>query len=222
MSELDQVRAVIFDWDDTQVRTYPKLCSLYPNFAQRMGLACPTKEMIRTLMGLSLPEMIKQLWPEAAEVETFQRFLEYSEVVQPCFKPFRYSKGVVLGLKNSYTLGIVSSGPRMAIERSIQKYMRLPLDTFRFIHGADECPKHKPDPKAFDPAFELLYQEGIREQNSVYVGDNVKDYFAARDRGVGFVAVTTGFTSRATFIRAGLPPAQIIPSLSKLPELLSA
>ncbi len=220
MDRLVEVRAVIFDWDDTKVQTYPALCRLYPAFASTLGLPPPTPETISNHMGVSLPNMLALFWPDVDRETIFKQFMEYSDVMQPCFEPFEDTLAVTTLLKEKYVLGVVSSGPRIGIERAIERHLKLPLDTYRFIHGADECKYHKPDPRVFDEAFDILKQDGITEEQSIYVGDNIKDYHAARGRGLRFVPVISGFTSREKFIAAGVPESLIIPGIRGLPTLL--
>jgi len=59
-----------------------------------------------------------------------------------------------------------------------------PVEKFFLIQGSDDVPVHKPDPHVFDHALGLLKAKGIASNETLYVGDALMDFYAARDAGL--------------------------------------
>jgi phosphoglycolate phosphatase-like HAD superfamily hydrolase len=86
-------------------------------------------------------------------------------------------------------------------------------DEFFLLQGSDDEPAHKPDPRVFDRALELLKSKNISRTQVMYVGDALMDYYAARDAGIGFMGIATGFVSQEQF---GTEDAEAVRSLAAL------
>lgn len=71
---------------------------------------------------------------------------------------------------------------------------------FDHIQTAEESTHKKPDPRVFDPSLVAL---GAEAHQAVYIGDELKDYYAARDGNIAFIGVETGMSTAAEFSRAG-------------------
>lgn len=84
------------------------------------------------------------------------------------------------------------------------------------IVTGDDTEYHKPDPRVFDSIFTELANMNIYENHSIYVGDSLSDYESAKNRGVEFYAVTTGFTSSEQFLMAGLNEEYVLPSFDMI------
>ena len=146
----------------------------------------------------------------------------YVNSVPPIFaaRPIDGVSETIRKLKaGDFILGVVSSGPRQGIDGSRQHYQFL-SDTHLFIHGAEDLLVLKPDPGVFDQAFAILGQLGIHQQETIYVGDGLNDYQPCRARGLTFIAVTSGFTSKEQFFKEGLPEELILESFNQLPKFL--
>jgi phosphoglycolate phosphatase-like HAD superfamily hydrolase len=81
------------------------------------------------------------------------------------------------------------------------------------LQGTDDEPTHKPDPKVFEKALGILAAKKIGKDETVYVGDALMDYYAARDAGIGFIGVSTGLVSKEQLEHEG---AVVLPSLAGL------
>ncbi len=53
-------------------------------------------------------------------------------------------------------------------------------------------------------------------EDILYVGDSLIDYFAERDRGIDFIAITTGIHTKDDFLREGLEEDSILNEFSAL------
>ena len=96
----------------------------------------------------------------------------------------------------------------------------LDVESFVVICAGDENPYHKPDPRVFDCAMGELERRGITRAQVLYVGDDTTDLIAARDAGLQFVGVLTGFRTADNFVAAGLEAQHVIPSVAELPAYL--
>jgi phosphoglycolate phosphatase-like HAD superfamily hydrolase len=212
-------KALIFDWDDHVVATHQSLYEIYQKFSQHYSHPVPPLEQLQSLWGNPLTKVLEGLFPDLNDRDAaFEKFVPEDFH----FRPLPRTVEKILEWKQrGYLLGVVSSGPRKGIERSIRLSAPSLKDVFYFIHSADDCSVHKPDPCVFDEAFFLLNKKDIYESDCLYSGDSVGDYLSARDRGMDFIATLSGFTPRERFINAGLNSEFIVPTLPDIDTLLS-
>lgn len=118
-------------------------------------------------------------------------------------------------------LGVVSSSPKSTLIRTMNKYFQANKDNYLFLHCAEDCTFRKPNPQVFDHAFKILRSLGIHENQTLYIGESLNDYYSATARGIPFVAVTTGFTNKDIFVKHGLYSTQILDFFIYLPSYLS-
>lgn len=221
MENLRQVKAIIFDWDDTKAATFRTCFRMYESFSLEKNFPSPSEELVRVHWGKPIPLLIKALWPDVSSQELQGSFYRYMEQIDFCVEPFPNIRETILEIKRmGYLLGVISASDRRGINRTMERFLKLPQDTYYFIYAAEDCVAHKPDPRVFDNAFIELNKIGIREPQSLYIGDSLSDYRAARARGIVFTAVTTGLTTREQFLSEGLPSGLLLGSLNNLPELL--
>ena len=96
---------------------------------------------------------------------------------------------------------LITNVTRQIVEADAENAGLAPLDRyFDHIQTAEEQSHKKPDPRVFDPSLKAL---GIEANKVVYIGDELKDYYAARDAGVGFVGVETGMATASEFTEVG-------------------
>lgn len=220
--ELAPKGALIFDWDDTKVATFRSCLDLYRSFSGAFGLKNPDEQKVRELWGAPLPILIPGLWPEVEQEELMMRFIEHADGIEFCVEPVEGMVETMLKLKEmGYVIGIVSSTPKRGFERTYAKHLsHFPKDNYAFIFTSEDTKVHKPDPKVFDEAFSELEKLGVDSSQVAYIGDGINDYRAARDRGIRFVAVTSGFATRENFIAEGLDERFILESVNELPVWL--
>lgn len=219
MAKEGKIRAVLKDWDDHVVETYP-FCSLQIiSFAERSGRRVPNIDEVRRAWGEPLQKMFGKLWEigntEGVVSEYIRGFPE-----DFCSPPLPGAFNAIERLKKmGFVLGVVTSSPRRAVERTLRNHPELPFELIDFMHTAEDVAYHKPDPRVFDMAFVELSKHGIKSPGAVlYSGDGVKDFLAAQGRGIRFVGVLTGTTSQEEFLDNGLDKRFIIPSIRELPE----
>ena len=217
---LEQVKAVIFDKDDTWTESHRHVFELYKNFGKHRSFRIPQDEEIIALWGRHIDQIIQGLWPELNGVaewpflSDFAKSIGFRTPVLP-IAPTTFRELVNMNL----LLGVITSSSRTGLDRSLAG---LGFNPFLFTHSSDEMVGiEKPDPRVFDRGLALLSQKGIKKDNVVYVGDHGSDLIAARKAGIGFIAVTTGFTPREKFVNEFKHPANLVlTDISELPGLI--
>lgn len=223
---MDNIKVVIHDWDDTATASYGTYKKAHRRFAEYHGLNPPTEEKIKQHWGKTILDLYYYIHgiDDGFSLDEIKNMLsEYSkantlEYIPPIFEGVNET---ILYLKNNYVLGVLSSGNLDKITSLISLHLdENAVQAYKFILCAQNCKVHKPNPKVFDHAMEHLKDNGILEENVLYVGDSLLDYYAARDRGMPFVAVTTGLVSKRDFLEIGLDENMILKKFSDLQNLL--
>lgn len=220
MEVLKDIKAVLIDWDDTHVSSYKAVVELFNQFAEAHGLPKPGLDKISANWGQHIPKLIPSLWPDADPKEINEKYASFIPIDWDT-PPFPGVEETVSDLvENGLKVGIVSSNSSIRIRQIIARHMSGIENSYCLIHGEEECSVHKPDPHVFDPAFMVLKKIGINESETLYVGDGISDYIAAKRRGMPFVAVTTGSSKPDEFLTQGLNRSLIIDNFTKLSGLL--
>ncbi len=221
MNNLSSIKAIIFDWDDTKVSTFHTCFDLFNNYAQKKSLPPISLEQLKQHWGKPVQGILSGLWEKEDGHLLTTDFLLFQRKTKFIPQPFSYTLQTVLTLKTQgYLLGVLSSSPRITIQDTIKTYLPELSDQYVFIHGSEDTPVHKPNPKVFDIALEQLLKRNITGKEVIYVGDGLNDFLAAKSRGLAFIAVTSGFTLKNEFQQYGLKEEYILPSLESLPQLL--
>jgi phosphoglycolate phosphatase len=220
-STLKNIKAIIHDWDDTVTDSFNTYSALYSEYAEAYNLPAPQLEQIKSHWGNTVPVIINGVWPEVDLTLAEKILTEYKPKKAydpPIFPGAR--DALELLKKRGYILGVLTSGNK----RKLQQMYRLHFGEDRPLHdfmiAKEDNAYHKPDPRALDQAMEKLKELGIAESQTIYVGDHPLDLNLARNRGIGFVAITTGIVSREQFLDEGMSDELILDSLSELTEIL--
>ncbi len=114
-------------------------------------------------------------------------------------KPFPGSLECTALLKSKgLKIGLLTRGShRYAVEALTLMNV---IDRFDAVVGRDDLDYDlaKPSPKAMCHFSEAL---GIRPSNLLYLGDNVTDFYSARDAGAHFVGVASGAVSKERWLK---------------------
>lgn len=209
-------RAVLFDLDDTLLRTYPAKWAQHRETARRFYGLDLDEDTIRRHWGRPTPEVVHLYYGDADDTSRMvdnYRSLE-GEFPKQLHEP---AAGVLgqLSLQGVF-IGIVTNAGK---EKSLADLERLGLsaDLFGMIQTFDDTRAYKPDPRVLEAAKLTLAARGI-EDGIVYVGDSLTDYHAARDAGLDFIAVTTGLKTKEDFEQTGV--RNIISTLDELLQVL--
>lgn len=210
-------KAVLFDMDDTLLKSWEVKWAHHRMVAKKYYNIDLTEEKLGKHWGEPFPVLVKSLY---GQPEPIEKMMERFVLHEPEFLKIAHDSAVE-ALETLNASGVVLGVVTMMITPVAEEDMRREFPTVRFalIQGADQTLVHKPDPLVFEPAFKRLEQLGIIDKKKVlYVGDALNDFYAARDAGLDFVGVTTGFVDQASFKKAGA--TQVVTSLAELSNLV--
>jgi pyrophosphatase PpaX len=178
---------VLFDLDGTLIDSASIILASFRHATSTvLGRELPDDELLATV-GQPLTEQMRIL--DATRADELVRV--YREHNEPLHHELETCQGIVPVLDRlrdeGRTLGVVTAKRRATVQLAFD---RLGIeDYFDVVVGADDSPRHKPNPDPILLALELLE---ARPQDAVYVGDAPFDIIAAKAAGVHSVAVTWG------------------------------
>ncbi len=195
---ISKYKAIIFDFDETLVKSYSVKWSQHQAVAKKFYGVNLTEETIRKYWGMPFEEMIGLFYEHKDTVENMMKSyfsLDY------LYRKHPYEDTIkVLNFlhDNHYFLGLVTSMTRESVVDDMNE-SEMPYDKFDLIQGSTDSEFHKPDPRVFDGLISQLVKLDIKKEEALYVGDDIRDMQAARGAGIGFVAVPNGLTTRKEF-----------------------
>jgi phosphoglycolate phosphatase len=220
LNNLNNLKSVIFDFDYTLADSSRAVIMCADYALRQMGFPVPSTEAVCRTIGLSLSASFQSLtgMADQGRVEEYCRlFIEKAdEVVLGNTVLFDSVRPVIEALqKKGLDLGIVSTKFRYRIDAFLKREKI--REAFPVIIGGEDVALHKPDPGGLLMAACKL---NAAPENILYVGDSTTDAETARRASVPFIAVLTGVTPARAF--EPFSPFAVIPSLEKLPGLLSS
>ena len=213
-------RLVVFDCDGTLVDSQAAICTSMETAFALAGLPLPDRNAVRRIVGLSLPQALLTLAPDADET----RRGDVLEAYKASFRSAR-SEGI---LEEPLYPGIEAllrrlAGYRRALGVATGKSDRGLLacltrhgvrELFITLQTADRHPS-KPHPAMLEAA---LVEAGAAPGETVMVGDTVFDIAMARAAGVRAVGVAWGYHEPSELLDAGA--AGVAESAEELEELI--
>lgn len=209
-----RVQAILFDIDgtlrDTDDEVVFKLVSLTKGV---LGTERATRLMRRAVMLAESPTQTVLGLADRLNLDgPLNRLIDY---LAP-HGPTRAIPGVVdmVGeLRGRYRLGVVSAGPKRAVERFLDEH-RL-RDAMEFIAVGGTFRRTKPHPM---PIIEAARALGVPVESVLMVGDTTVDMKAGRAAGAQTFGVTSGFGRRRDLTREHA--GDIADSAAILPRVL--
>lgn len=165
---------IIFDWDGTLMDSADKIANCIIASATQLGIKEPSKEQVKSIIGLSLQEAMRILFPDESEVvinklvENYKyHFLTADDTPQGLFA------GVVEGLESlneaGALLAVATGKARRGLKRVFDEVGVEHL--FTVSRCADET-RSKPHPQML---HEILDFTAIDPHNSIMIGDTTFD-----------------------------------------------
>jgi pyrophosphatase PpaX len=211
------IKAVIFDLDDTLIRTFENVAGGLKVFAERKGLHPPGEALLKENYGKVWKDCISTIWPQLPLDKFATEFYSYNG--NALCPPVKGVHQIVDILSKKYVLGLVTGRPRDGFMSSLMN-AKIDFNKFAFMLTHDELQKSKSDPEYFNPAFRELEKMGIGKKDILYVGDSVHDLEAAQKAGIRFAGVLTGPSTREQLMERGLDKNRILPSVMDLPAFI--
>jgi len=214
---MQHYKLVIFDWDGTLMDSVDRIVSSMQSAAKAVGLAIPSNDAAKQIIGLSIPEALKELFAgitdEQIETMRLQYKYEYLEGDTTPTPLFDDAINLLTQLKQERKLLAVATGKgREGLNRVLQV-----SETNGFFHTtrcAGEMPS-KPDPEML---ISILAELNIASHEALMIGDTSHDLKMAQNAGVDSIGVTFGVHNKEVLEQYA--PKAIVGSLSELHQLL--
>lgn len=181
----------IFDWDGTLCNSLHRIVSCTQAAAREVGMAVPTDDAVKDIIGLSLPNAIHRVFPGISEAEFKALMACYarhfkSEKASPIdFYP-RVLETLQALHDDGHHLAVATGKSRVGLDRVLVE-----MEVGHLFHGsrcADET-QSKPHPKMLE---ELLVEFSLTPQEAVMIGDTEYDMDMAKQLDMPRIAVSYG------------------------------
>ena len=215
-------RLVIFDCDGTLVDSQHTIVAAMTEACRGLGLAEPSAAAIRRVVGPTLEQAIRLLFPECDAPTLAEIALRFRRAAQGMRQAETYREPLFPGVREALE---ALDGPDVAFGIATGKNRRGLIHTLE-LHGlrhrfttlqtADIC-RSKPHPEMLHRA---MAEAGTLAEETVFIGDTSFDMLMARSAGTAAVGVGWGYHAPSDLIGAGADAIAEAPSL--LPGLLGA
>ncbi len=200
------MKLVLFDCDGTLVDSHHNIATAMRQAFEAVGVPYPGDEATRRVIGLSLPEAIQPLAPDAgpdmwdrlsdAYREAFFALRQQPDFHEPLFPGAREAIEA-LAKRDDVLLGIATGKARRGLEVLLDRFgLR---DFFVTTQTADDAPS-KPHPGMVLRAIE---ETGADPTRTVLVGDTTHDMLMAANAGTRGLGVEWGYHPPDELRRAG-------------------
>lgn len=184
-------KLLIFDWDGTIIDSASKIISSMQTAARDCDFEIPTDEQVRNIIGLGLPEALRDIFPDIDDQGVEQMRLRYGHYfLREDTTPTPLFSGVLQSLES-----MKNKGMRMAVAtgKSRKGLDRAFADTglgfaFETSRCADETTS-KPHPHMLE---EILAETGVKAEEAVMIGDTEYDLDMGQRAGMDVIAVSYG------------------------------
>ncbi len=199
------VKLAIFDCDGTLVDGQAGVCNAMDAAFAACSLTLPDRHQVRRIVGLSLPQAIRLLVPDAdedlrAEIdrtyrEAFRAARESGELTEPLYAGIR---DLLDGLRvDGWTLGVATGKAQRGLDHCLAVHGL--AGHFATLQTADYHPS-KPHPSMIEQA---LADTLALADDAVMIGDTQYDIQMAVNAGVRGIGVDWGYHTPDELIAAG-------------------
>lgn len=212
----NMIKAILFDYDETLVQTLNSKIPAYVALAKEKYNFDLLEETIRKSIGKPYEEFIYSLYGNVDSVENI--ILMYKNEYSPKFPNKLYPECLetINSLLKIYYVGIVSGYSREIIIADLTR-LQFPVDSLFYIQTMEDSDFRKPDPRVFEPLFKKTETTDVAKNEIVYVGDDTRDFEAAKGAGIHFIAISDHTTPSNIFIENEV---LFIKNFSELPDLV--
>ncbi|XQW86631.1 HAD-IA family hydrolase [Thalassotalea piscium] len=210
-------KLVIFDWDGTLMDSIERIVSSMKSAALSVNVEAPSTIAAKSIIGKSLDDGMKELFPSHTPDVWHQIKLAYKEqythLNDTPSQLFDHALQLLEKLTdNNKILAVATGKGRDGLERVWQATQTKHF--FKASRCAIEC-QSKPDPEML---LQLLQELGVQASEAVMIGDTIHDLAMAENAGVDSIGVTYGVHTREELARYN--PKAIVDSVIELEKLL--
>lgn len=199
------IRLAVFDCDGTLVDGQAAVCDAMDAAFAAHGLPAPDRHLVRRSVGLSLPQAVRALLPDADEAlqqgldqayrGAFRAAREAGQLVEPLYAGVRELLDALRD--DGWLLGVATGKSDRGLEHCLATHGL--SRHFVSLQTADRHPS-KPHPAMLEAA---LFEAGALPASAVMIGDTAYDMVMAVNAGVRALGVDWGYHTPAELTDAG-------------------
>ena len=198
-------RAVIFDCDGTLVDGQAAICDTMEEAFAAAGLPCPDRNEVRRMVGLSLPQALRLLAPNASEeqraiaLEAYKTRYRERRMSGALQEPLYDGMNALIErlVAARYLLGVATGKSDRGLQSCLETHGI--GQHFVTLQTADRHPS-KPHPAMLEQALE---EAGVDAVHAVMIGDTTFDIEMAANAGVRAIGVAWGYHEPRELLAAG-------------------
>ncbi len=191
MSNMPNLKLVIFDWDGTIMDSVSKIVLSMQRAAKRESLSVPSDQAVKDIIGLSLAPAIEQLFSNISHEKVASLVLAYKaeyEILDTT--PSVLFEGIIdvfeLLTERKIKIAIATGKSRPGLARLIAQANV--GHYFCDSMTADEA-HSKPHPQMIE---DIITRQGVLKDEVIMIGDSALDLTMANNAGVKSIGVSYG------------------------------
>jgi phosphoglycolate phosphatase len=198
-------RLAIFDCDGTLIDGQASICTAMEDAFAAIGMEPPGRDAIRRAVGLSLPQALARLLPDAGRDVRGQLVDAYKQAFRDARMRGTIEQPLFAGMAellqalaaSGWLLGVATGMSSRGLGHCLE--INGLGDTFVTLQTADGHPS-KPHPSMVETA---LLEAGAEAGDTVMIGDTAYDMEMAGAAGVRAIGVAWGYHAPAELARSG-------------------
>lgn len=189
------VKLAVFDCDGTLIDGQASICAAMDSAFAAASLPAPDRHMVRRIVGLSLPQAMRRLVPDAGPGVHDRMVEAYKDAFRAARAAGALQQALFAGMAEvlaaladgGWTLGVATGMSQRGLEHCLASHGL----THRFVtlQTADYHPS-KPHPAMLEAA---LAEACADADHAVMIGDTAYDMAMARSAGVRGIGVDWGY-----------------------------
>ena len=202
---MSRTRLAVFDCDGTLVDGQADVCWAMERAFSRAGLVAPDPQIVRRMVGLSLPVAVRHLAPELEDEQaravtefyksSFRARREEGLLEEPLYDGIA---DLLAGLRDAgWSLAVATGKSDRGLAACLATHGI--AEMFVSLQTADHHPS-KPHPAMLEAA---LFEAGAEAHEAVMIGDTSFDMLMARSAGVRAIGVAWGYHAPAELMASG-------------------
>ncbi len=222
MPDMSQIRLAVFDCDGTLVDSQHSIVAAMRTACAVHGLAEPSPESVRRVVGLHLFESIRTLLPaldessllqvQASYIAAYQDLRARGEVRDTLFPGA--SAAIAAIEKAGWLMGVATGKSHRGLMATLERHKM--AKRFVTLQTADRA-AGKPHPEMLRNA---MSETGAEPPATVMIGDTTYDMGMARNAGTRAIGVAWGYHAAEELVVAGAD--RIVAGFDELPAALHA